>query len=82
MHFVPRLQSAQYADGILDGGFANIDLLKSSLERLILFDVFAVFVDGGGANAAELSSRERWLEEIGGVHGSRCGSGSYDRVHL
>ena len=82
VQLVPGLQSPQDAHGVLGTGLADVHLLKSPLERLVLLDVLAVLVDGRGADAPELPAREGGLEEVGRVHGSGCGAGPDHGVHL
>ena len=42
--------------------------LEAALQRRVLLDVLAVFVQGGRADAAQLAAREHRLEHVGGVH--------------
>jgi len=56
--------------------------LEASLESCVLLDVFAELVEGGGADALELASRQSGLEHVGGIHGPLCRSGSDNCVQL
>ena len=42
-------------------------LLEAALERGVLLDVLAVFVERGRADAVQLAARERGLEHVAGV---------------
>ena len=43
-------------------------LLEAALERGVLLDVLAVFVERGRADAVQLAARQRGLEHVAGVH--------------
>ncbi len=43
-------------------------LLEAALERGVLLDVLAVFVERGRADAMQLAARERRLEHVARVH--------------
>ena len=43
MNFVAFLQTAKYRNGVLYGGFADINLLEPAFESLVLFNVFLIF---------------------------------------
>ena len=42
-------------------------LLEAALERGVLLDVLAVFVERGRADAVQLAARERGLQHVAGV---------------
>ena len=46
---------------------ADQHLLEAALERGVLLDVLAVFVERGRADAVQLAARERRLEHVAGV---------------
>src|SRR5690606_16637542 len=62
------LQAAQDRDRVLDRRLAHEHLLEAALERGVLLDVLAVFVERGRADAVQLAARERGLEHVAGVH--------------
>ena len=64
MNLVTFLQAAQNRDRVFDGGLANIDLLKPSLQGRVLFDVLLVFVQRGCAYAPQFTARERRLQHV------------------
>ncbi len=70
MHFVAFLQAAQDGDGVFHGGFIDQHFLEAPLQRGILLDVLAIFVQRGRADAMQFAARQRRLEHIAGVHGA------------
>lgn len=58
---------AQDGEGVGLGGFSHINWLETAFESLVFFDVFAVFVEGGGADGAHLAAGKGRLENIGCV---------------
>ena len=68
VHLVALLQTAQDGDGVLDIGLLDQHLLESTLQGGVFFHVFAILVQRGGAYAVELTSRQRGLEHIAGIH--------------
>ena len=82
MDLVAFLQTPENRDRILYGGLLDHDRLEPPFERRVLFDVFAVFIQGGGAHAAQLSPGQGGLEHVGGIHGSFRRSGADDGVDL
>src|SRR6185295_11601990 len=65
MHLVLLFEATQDADGVGDAGLADEDRLKAPFERFVLFDVLAILVERGGADAAQFAARERRLQQIG-----------------
>ena len=83
VHLVAFLQPAEDADGVLDGGFADVDLLEAALECGVLLHVLAVLLEGGGADEAQFTAGEHGLDHVAGVHGGVAGgSGADDGVQL
>ena len=70
VHLVALLEPAQDADGVLDAGLVDDDRLEPALQRGVLLDVLAVLVEGGGADAAQLTAGQRGLQHVAGVHGA------------
>ena len=58
------------------------DDLEAAIERRILLDVFAVFVERGGADALDLATGEGRLEHVGGVDRALRAAGAHERVQL
>ena len=57
-------------------------LLEAPLERRVLLDVLAVFVERGGADAMQLAARERGLQHVAGVDRAFGLAGADHRVDL
>ncbi len=66
----------------LDRRLVDQHLLEAALERGILFDVFAVFVERGRADAMQFASRQRGLEHVAGVDRAFGLAGADHRVQL
>ena len=58
------------------------DALESALERFVLLDVFLVILERGGADAAEVPTRERTLQHVGGVEAAFDIAGADNGVEL
>ena len=82
VRLVTLLEPAQDPDGVLDGGFADEDLLEAALEGGVLLDVLAVLVDGGGADGLQLTAGQHRLQDRRGVDGAFGGPGTHERVDL
>ncbi len=80
VRFVLRTQPLQNQDGFLDVGRLDLDGLEAALERGVLLDVLAIFVERGGAHALHLAATERRLDDIAGVHRAFGGAGTHDGV--
>ena len=57
-------QSAEDADRVFDGGFADQHRLEPPLERRVLLDVLAVLVERGGADGVQLAACEHRLQHV------------------
>ena len=79
---VALLQPAEDGDRVLDGGLRDDHRLEAALQRRVLLDALLVLVEGGRADAAQLTARERRLEEIRRVHLALASAGADDRVDL
>ena len=53
------LQAAQNRDGVLDRRLGDEDRLEPAGQRRVLFNVLAVFVQRGGADAMQFAPRQR-----------------------
>ena len=65
---VALAQAAQDRDRVLDRRLADEDRLEAALQRGVLFDVLAILVERGGADAVQLAARQHRLEHVRGVH--------------
>ena len=79
---VAIFQAAQDGDGVLDVGLAHVDDLEAALEGRVLLDVFAVLVERGGADGAQLAARQGRLEHVAGVDGAFGRARADQRVQL
>ncbi len=79
---VALLQSAKDANGVLDGRLADVDLLEAPLEGGVFLDVFAVLVEGGGADHVQLAAGEHGLDHVAGVHRALGPAGTDDGVQF
>ena len=81
-HLVALPQAAQYGDGVLHRGLVHHYRLEAALQGRVLFDVLAVFVDGGRADAMQLAPGQHRLEQVAGVHAALGLAGADDVVQL
>ncbi len=80
---VALLEPTQDGNGVFDRGLADEHLLEPPLEGRVLLDVFAVLVESGGPDHAQLAARQHGLEHVAGVHRTLpAGPGADDGVHL
>ncbi len=79
---VALLQAAQDGDGVLQRRLVHQHRLEPALQRLVLLDVLAVFVQRGGAHAAKLAPRQRRLQHVGRVHRPLGPAGAHQGVQL
>ena len=68
MQFVTLAQAAQDRDRVLDARLVDHDRLEAAFEGGVLFDVFAIFVERGRADAVQFAAGEHRLEHVAGVH--------------
>ena len=61
-------QPAEDSDGLVDGGSVDPDGLEAAFQGGVLFDVFAVLVHGGGADALKFATGKGGLDDVGGIH--------------
>ena len=79
---VALLQAAEDGDGVLHRGLVHQDGLEAPLQRRILLDILAVFVESGGADAVQLAPGQHGLEQIARIHGALGLAGPHDGVQL
>ena len=70
MQLVLFLQAAQDGDGVLHRRLVHQHLLETTLQRGILLDVLAVFIQRGGADAVQLAARQGRFQHVAGVDGA------------
>ena len=82
MLFILVLDVRQDLDRFIDGGRIHHDLLEPAVERTVLFDVLAVFVQRCGSDALELPARERRLKHVRRIEGTRRSPRADDGMQL
>ena len=82
MQLVFLLEPAQDGDGVLHRRLGDEDRLEAPRECRVLFNVLAIFVERGGADAMELAAGERRFQQIRGVHGAVALAGADESMHL
>ena len=82
MGLVAVLEAAKDGDGLLDARRVDQDRLEPALQRRILLDVLAVFVDRRGADAPQLAAGQRGLEQVARIDRALGLAGADDRVQL
>ena len=80
--FVFFLQAAQDRDRVLDRRLIDKHRLEAPRQRRVLLDIFAIFVERGGADAMQLAARQRRLEQVRGIHRAVGLAGADDGMHL
>ena len=78
---VALLEPPQDPDGVADAGFLDGHGLEPTLERRVLLDV-AVLGQCGRTDHAQRTTREQWLEDVGGVHRALGATSADDGVQL
>jgi hypothetical protein len=66
--FVFIAQPFQNADGFIHEGGSTMTVWKRRSRALSFFDVFAVFIQGCGADALQLAARQSRFKHIRSVH--------------
>ena len=79
---VALFQAAQNRHCVVHRWLAHQYRLKPALQRLVLLDVLAVFVERGGTDAAQIAARQGRLEHVGGVDRALRRAGADQGVQL
>ena len=82
VHLIALLEAPQNRDRVFDRGLIHKHLLKAPLQRRVLFDVLAVLIEGGGTDAAQLTTGQHWFEQVAGIHGAAGRTGTHHGVDL
>ena len=82
VNLVALLQSPQDRNRVLNGGLVHQHLLEAAFQGGILLDVLPMFIQGGGADAAQLTPGQHRFEQVAGIHGSSARSGPHHGVDL
>ena len=76
-------QAAQDQHGVRHRRLGDHDLLEAARQCVVLLEVAAVLLEGGGADAAQVAAAEHRLENVGGIHRpARGGPGADYGVNL
>src|SRR5690606_37008136 len=67
MHFIALLQAAQNADRILDARLVDENRLETTLQRGVLLNVLAVFIERRRADHPQFAARQHWFEHVAGI---------------
>src|SRR5205823_4388446 len=82
MILVALAQTLEDLDRLVDGRWIDNHGLEAPLQRAVLLDVLAVFVERRRADALQLAARERRLQHVGRVHRAFGRTGADERVQL
>ena len=66
--FITLLQTAQDGDGVFHAGLADQYFLEAAFECCVFFDVLAVFVQGGRADAVQFAACQSRFQHIARIH--------------
>ena len=81
-NLIPLLESPQDRDGILHRRFGDHYRLEPPLQGGILFNILAVFVQGGGADAVQLTPGQHRFEQVAGIHGAVGLAGAHNGMQF
>ena len=79
---IALFQAAEDGDGVLHRRLVDLNGLEAALERGVLFDILAVFIERGRADAVQLAAGEHRLEEVARVHAALGLAGADNGVQL
>jgi hypothetical protein len=82
MDFVTLFQPAEDRDRVFNRRLADVNLLETTFERRVFFDVFLVFVERRCAYAAQLAACKRGLQHVRRVDRALGGAAPTKRVQL
>ena len=82
VQFVSFLQAAQNRDRVFHRGLGDQDWLKAPFKRGVLLDIFAIFVERGGADCAQLAASQRRLQHVRRVHRAFGRARAHQRVQF
>ena len=75
-------QALEDVDRVSHGRLGHLDRLEAPLERRVLLEVLAVFVERRRADGLQLAARQHRLEDAGGVDRALGGTRADERVQL
>ena len=75
-------QTGQDLHGVFYAGLFHLYRLETPLQGRIFFNIFTVFLSGGGANGLQFPPRQHGLEDRGRVNRTFCGARPHQGVDL
>ena len=72
------LDAHQDLDRIRHGRFGHVNLLEAPHQGAVFFEILAIFLVSGRADAAQNTRRQSRLEQVGGIHGAARGGARAD----
>ena len=75
-------QAFEYLYGVGDSGLIHADRLEAAFQGCVFFQIFAVFVGGGGADGLQFASGQHRLEDGRRVDSAFGGACAYEGVQL
>ena len=82
MGFIFIANTLQNGNGVLLGRFIDRNGLEPAFQRCVFFDVFAVFVQCGSANALDIAAGQLRLQNVGSVQSAFGRAGANQRMHF
>ena len=82
VEFIFLLDAAQDRDRVLDRRFADHHRLEPPRQGRVLFHIFAVFIERGGADAMQFAPGERRFDQVRRIHRTFGFARADQRVHL
>src|SRR5437763_5585967 len=79
---ISLFEAAQNSDGGFDRRLGNEYRLEPPLQRRVLFNVFAVFIQRRRANGTQLAASQLRFHNVGGIRCAFSSSGADERVQL
>ena len=75
-------QPHEHFNGIVHGRLVDINRCEPALKGGILFYVFVILVQCGGANTLQLPACQGRFEHVGCIHGTLCGTSADDGMQF
>ena len=82
MVLVALLQASQDRDAIQRARFIYHDDLESALQGLILLEILLILIQRGGTDAAQFTTCQCRLQDVGRIHGAFALTSSHQCVNL
>ena len=79
---IPAPQAPQDSQGLVSGGLTHRDGLEAALQGRVLFDIFPVFIQGGGPDDLDLSPGEGRFQDVGRVDSPLGAARPHDGMQL